>query len=250
MEIALKDAKFFKQCIDAIVNIVDEGTFEVSSEGLHLRSLDASQIAMVDFRLPKGTAFSNFDSDGVRYLSLNLLDLSKILARSRGQEKLTIRAEEKENKISFEFVSDAKRSFKTPVLDLKESAMPREPKVTFDVTVKIRATALKEALKDASLVSSHVQMDASDGKLSIEAHGDSGDMASELGGKSAKEIEVTASTPSKAMYPAEYLDKMAKAAVDSEPVTLEFGNNKPIRMSYKIGDAQLVYYLAPRVESE
>ena len=147
-------------------------------------------------------------------------------------------------------VSDAKRSFKTPVLDLKESAMPREPKVTFDVTVKIRATALKEALKDASLVSSHVQMDASDGKLSIEAHGDSGDMASELGGKSAKEIEVTASTPSKAMYPAEYLDKMAKAAVDSEPVTLEFGNNKPIRMSYKIGDAQLVYYLAPRVESE
>jgi proliferating cell nuclear antigen len=248
MEISFKDAKFFKQCVDAIANLVDEGSFEVSSAGLHLRSLDPSQISMVDFSLPQGAAFSGYQVEGIRNIALNLVDLSKILARSRPNERLSIKLDDDErNKVLLEFTAESKRSFRLPLLDLREATVPREPKTVFDVQVRIKAGAFKEMLKDASLVSSHLTLEASDHSFVVEAHGDSGDLRIE--NDKSKEVEVKAGSPAKAMYPAEYLDKMSKSAVENEPLTLEFKAANPVKMTYKIGEAQLTYFLAPRVET-
>ncbi|MBU1197280.1 proliferating cell nuclear antigen (pcna) [Candidatus Micrarchaeota archaeon] len=250
MQLTFKDAKFFKQCIDAIVHIVDEGSFEVSSEGMRLRSLDPSQIALVDFHLPKAHAFSEFEVDGARTLSLNLVDLSKVLARSRGKEKLTLRLNDEErNKVQLDFVSDAKRSFKLPLLDLRDTAMPRQPKVPFAASVTLRAGQFKDMLKDAALVSSHLQLETTEHAFIVEAHGDAGDLKIEMMSKQTKELEVKTDGEQKAMYPSEYLDKMCRAAVDLEPLVLEFKSNHPVKMSYQIGDAQFTFFLAPRVES-
>lgn len=250
MEVSFKDAKFFKQCIDAIVNLVDEGSFEFTSEGMHLRSLDASQIALVDFSLSKAHAFSSYDLESPRTLSLNLVDLSKVLARSRPNEKLTLRLDDAErNKVLLEFEADTKRSFKLPLLDLREAGMPREPKVQFEAMVVVKAGSFQDMLKDASLVSSHVSLEAADESFIVEAHGDAGDLKIESTPKHSKELQVKVSGVQKAMYPSEYLDKMCKAAVSGEPLQIEFKSNHPVRMSYKIGDAQFVFFLAPRVES-
>lgn len=250
MEFSFKDAKFFKQCIDAVGSLIDEGSFEVTKEGLHLRSLDPSQIAMVDFKLLKGHAFHSFDVEDPRTLSVNLIDLSKIIARSKGGEKVSIVFDEKEgNKLNIEFSGDAKRSFKLPLLDLREATMPKEPKVALETNVKIRAGHFKDMLKDVVLVSSHLQMEAFDHQFNIEAHGDSGDLKIENSSKSQKDLEVSAPSETKAMYPAEYLEKMVRAAVDAEAVHLEFGTNKPVKVKYKISEAEFSFFLAPRVES-
>lgn len=248
MEITFKDAKFFKQCVDAIANLVDEGSFEVSGNGLHLRSLDPSQISMVDFLLPKGKEFSSFEVEGVRNVALNLVDLSKVLARTRPGEKLSVRLDDEErNKLLLEFTADSRRSFRLPLLDLRETAMPREPKTVFDAQVRLKAGSFKEMLKDASLVSSHLSLEAGDHAFTVEAHGDSGDLRIE--NEKSKEVEVKTTAAAKAMYPAEYLDKMSKAALDHELLQLEFKSANPVKMTYKIGEAQLTYYLAPRVET-
>jgi proliferating cell nuclear antigen len=250
MEFSFKDAKFFKQCIDAVGSLIDEGSFEITKEGLHLRSLDPSQIAMVDFKLAKGHAFHSFDVEEPRNLSINLLDLSKIISRSKGSEKVSIMFDEKEgNKLNIEFSGDAKRSFKLPLLDLRETSMPKEPKVVLETTVKIRAGHFKDMLKDVVLVSSHLQMDAFDHQFNIEAHGDSGDLKIENSSKTQKDLEVHAPTETKAMYPAEYLDKMVRAAIEGEQIKIEFGTNKPVKVYYKISEAEFQFFLAPRVES-
>jgi len=89
-------------------------------------------------------------------------------------------------------------------------------------------------------------LEASKNGLIVEAHGDSGDLKIE--NKTSKELEVSGKD-SKSIYPSDYLDKMCRAASESEPLTITFGSNKPIKISYKLLDAQLVYFLAPRVES-
>jgi proliferating cell nuclear antigen len=75
MEVVIEDAKFFKSCVDAIVNIVDEGMFRISAAGIHLRTMDPSQIAMVDFAMPK-EAFSKLEVDGEATIGVSLVDLS------------------------------------------------------------------------------------------------------------------------------------------------------------------------------
>jgi len=248
MELVLEDAKFFKSCIDAIVNLVDEGSFEVSKSGLHLRTMDPSQIAMVDFTMG-GDAFKKLSVDSSATLGINLIDLSKILSRSRSSEKLSLVLDEKEaNKLSLEFAGVNKRTFKLPLLDLAVSS-PKEPKIPFDSHVKMRGGAFKELLKDASLLSSHVSLEVAADKFTLEAHGDSGDLKAETEKGSADLIELKAGTKARAMFPFEYLDDMTKACPDDATLTLELKSDAPLRLSYSIGQANLAYYLAPRVET-
>lgn len=245
-EITLEDARLFKNSIDAIGGIIEEGIFEISEKGIHLRAMDPSQIAMVDFTMPQA-AFSGYKVESPASVGLKLSDLSKVLARTRGAEKLRMALEE--NRLVLEFKGESRRTFKLPLIDA--GAPPaREPKVEFDATVKLGGSYLKDALHDAALISSHAVLEASDKKFAIEAHGDAGDLQaeSEKGAAQLQDIELKA--PARAMFPLQYLEDMAKGAASDAQITLGLKTNAPVRMMYKIGDAALVYYLAPRIESE
>lgn len=246
-EITLEDARLFKNSIDAIGGIIEEGTFEISEKGIHLRAMDPSQIAMVDFTMPQA-AFSGYTVESPASVGLKLSDLSKVLARTRGAEKLRMALEE--NRLVLEFKGESRRTFKLPLIDA--GAQPaREPKVEFDANVKLGGSYLKDALHDASLISSHVVLEASDKKFAIEAHGDAGDLQAESEkGAAPQVIDLELKAPARAMFPLQYLEDMAKGAASDAQISLGLKTNAPVRMMYKIGEASLVYYLAPRIESE
>ncbi len=247
MKLVIGDAKLFKQCIEAVVNLVDEGLFEVNEHGIHLRAMDPSQIAMVDFVLPK-SAFNEFEAEQSN-LSLNLVDFLKILSRARSDEQLILTTEEKESKCVLEFVSpNGKRHIRMPLMDLT-TASPREPKIAFDTVIKMRAGALKEMLKDAGLLSSHVVLSVDKDQFIIEAKGDSGDLHIESGKNAPHFADLSSSAKSRAMFPFEYLDNMTKACPDDSMIELSLKSDTPIKIAYSVGQAKLAYFLAPRVES-
>lgn len=248
MEFVVSDAKFFKSCVDAIANLVDEGNFELSSKGLHLRSMDPSQIALVDFSMPR-ESFETLDAGDAVTLGVNIVDFGKVLARSRGDEKLTVAMEEKENKFSLEFAGESRRKFRMPLLDLGGAA-PKEPKIAFDASVKMRGGAFKEMLRDAALFSSHVVLACREQDFVVEARGDGGETTIETRKDAASVVELKASAPARAMFPLEYLEDMTRACPDDAPVLVELKGDLPVRVSYDIGGkAHLAYYLAPRVEN-
>ncbi len=246
MKAVVEDARFFKSCMDAIVNLVDEGVFRISSSGMHLRTMDPSQIAMIDFSLPRD-AFSSLEVDGEAVVGLSLVDLSKILARTRAGEKLAVSLDEKASRLVLEFTGESKRSFRLPLLELS-AGLPKEPKISFDATAVLSGGAFKEMLKDAGLLSSHVVLEADSNEFVVEAHGDSGDLRIESRkGGAVKELKAAAR--SKAMFPYEYLDDMTSACPDDAEMDVHLKTDAPVKISYKIGKAALSYYLAPRVET-
>ncbi|NYZ78095.1 proliferating cell nuclear antigen (pcna) [Candidatus Micrarchaeota archaeon] len=247
MELVVEDAKFFKSCIDAIVNLVDEGTFEISNEGMKLRTMDPSQIAMIDFILPK-EAFSKLEIEGKTNLCVNLVDLSKVLARTRSEESLSIKLDERESRLLLEFKGESKRHFKLPLLETNAS-LPREPKIAFDAVAKLKGGAFKAMLHDAGLLSSHVVLQADDGEFVIEAHGDSGDLRIETKKDSNSLTDLKVTTKARAMFPFEYLDDITRACPEDSIVELHLKSEAPVKTVYEIGKAKLAYYLAPRVET-
>ncbi len=247
MELVIDDVKLFKSCIDAIVNLVDEGTFEVSSEGLHLRTMDPSQIAMVDFVMPKD-AFSSLNVDEKTNLCVNLADLTKVIARTRPGEQLSIKLEEKESRLTLQFSGESNRHFKLPLLEAANT-LPKEPKVTFDAVVHLKGSALKNMLHDAGLLSSHVILQAHDSEFVVEAHGDSGDLRIETKKDSPAMPFAKIDGKTRAMFPYDYLDDMTRACPDEALVELYLKSEAPIKVSYSISKTKLSYYLAPRVET-
>lgn len=248
MKLVIADAKQFKQCVEAVVNLVDEGMFEVNENCFHLRSMDPSQIAMVDFSMPKA-AFKEFDAGEQATLSLNLVDFVKILARSRPDEQLVLSTEEKEAKCVLEFISpNGKRNVRLPLMDLNTTS-PREPRIVFDTTIKMRGGTFKEMLKDAGLLSSHVILSAEPNSFIVEAKGDSGDLRIESGKNSPQFAELSSTAKSRSMFPFEYLDNITKACPEDSMMEIFLKTDAPVKIAYSVGQAKLAYFLAPRVES-
>ena len=246
-KITLDDARFWKSCIDAVSSLITEGVFEISENGIKLRAMDPSQIAMVVFNVGK-EAFVEYTTDGISNIGLNLEDLSKILARARGKEKLVMQLDEN-NKFVLEFMNDTKRKFRVPILDIDSNA-PLESKVEkieFDVNVGFPAANFKEILKDVSLISTNMTFDATEDGLIIEAHGDSGDIKEDIKKENLGSYNVK--QPAKSVFSLKYLMDITNSCPNESLISLNLKTNAPLKLEYSINEAKLVYYLAPRIES-
>lgn len=245
MEISINNAKMFKDCVDALNILIDEGEFSVGADGVKLRAMDPSQIAMVDFVLPRH-AFEKFEVANETRIGMNMDDLARIMGRVRVGEQLALKLDE--SRLGMVFKGKSSRRFSLPLLDAS-GITPKEPKIEFDSRIRIGGEVLREGLKDASLVSSHVTLKADANGFTIEAHGDKGDVINEIRKDEEALMEHAVKSDARAMYPLEYLNDILRSAASEAIVTLEMKSDAPIKVEYAIGDATVKYYLAPRIEN-
>ncbi len=245
-EIKMDDARYWKNCIDSIVSLIDEGTFTISKDGISLKAMDPSGISMVSFTIPN-KAFSKFDVDKQTVVGLNIENLSKIMASSRNGEQLLMK--DSGNKITIEFIGQtSKRRYKLPILDVRKDP-EKEPKVAFESLVEVKSDSLKEIVKDASLLSTYVGFKTDKNSFVVLAKGDAGELEEEHmnNADAVKKLDVT--KPSQATFNLEYLERMISAAPAGSNVSLSIKTEEPIKVEYKIGDAAVSYFLAPYMEN-
>ena len=246
MKIVMEEAPALKDAIEAIVNLVEEGVFEIGEEGVKLKAMDPSQISMISFVMPK-KIFREYAAGEQRRIGLNISKFSKVLARGVSGESVEMGVEEGRLVLTFKG-GKKKRTFKLPLLDLGEG-LEREPKIEYKNSVVITADALREVLKDAKLVSTHITLIADEKKFRVEIKGDDGEISEEFekDGVALKELRV--GTPAKATYPLSYMEDMIKAAKAETEITIYLENDRPLKMEYAVAGAEARYYLAPRIES-
>jgi proliferating cell nuclear antigen len=226
---------------------VEEGQFEVKEDGIHLRAMDPSQISMVSFHMPK-SAFVEYNISEERKIGIDISQLSNVLARGKRGEKAELGLEEGRLVIKF-FAEKKKKTFKIPLIEIGEG-VSREPKIEYGSHVKINADALKETLKDAKLVSSHVKLILDKNTFLMEVKGDNGDVKEEFESGSNEVAEIVTEKGVKATFPLQYLEDMVKATSASSPVTLYLETDRPMKLQYEVEGAKVTYYLAPRIETE
>lgn len=248
MKLVVSEAPALKSAIDAIVNLVEEGVFEIKKDGIFLKAMDPSQISMITFHMPK-SAFVEYDISEEQKVGLNISQFSNILSRGKHGEKAELSVDE--GRLTIAFVAEKKkRTFKIPLLDMGEGQQ-REPKVESGTFVKISAEAFKESLKDAKLLSSHVKLSLTEHAFVVEVKGESGDVRAEFERDNPEIIELKmAGGPARAAFPLQYLEDMVKASNASSPITLHLGTDKPLKIEYELAGAKAIYYLAPRIENE
>lgn len=245
-EIRVDDARVWKNCVDAIVNLIDEGTLEILADKMQLRAMDPSQIAMISFSIPK-SSFSKYEVGGSTKIGLNFENLSKILARARDKESLTLRQDE--NKLVLEFVGDSKRKFSVPIIDIPYNPQ-KEPKIEHDVLIKINGGKFKDILRDASLISSHLALEANDKGFSVSASGDSGNLDVQSSKDAEGIIGISQKQPARATFPLQYLEDIVKACPEEGELKINLKTKMPVKLEYGIGEASLTYYLAPRIDED
>jgi proliferating cell nuclear antigen len=246
----MADAKFLKDMMGAISILVDEATFDVTPEGIKLRAMDPSRVAMVDFEWPK-TIFDEYSCGEPMKMCINISEMLKLLRRTGKDESVELSLDEKTGKLKIAIKGNYSRTFNMPTLEAMDEEVPT-PKVTFNVCAKTTTQGLREAIEDASLVSDHVKIEAENGKMTLNAAGDIMGAKIEFAEGSDVLLEMNAKEVSKATFSLSYLSEIVRAALPtSEIVIIEFSTDMPIQLDFKQEkEGKLKFFLAPRIEVE
>ena len=246
----ISDAKTFKNVLTAISAIVDEATFNIGPDGIKLRAMDPSRVAMVDFEMKK-TSFDEYEAAGESKVCINLSELLKLLKRAGKDDVVEISLDEESRRFMITMRGRYTRTFNMPTLEVGEEEVP-EPRITFNVKATLTTSDLQDVLKDAALVSDNVRIEADEDNLVMVAKGDIAGAKIEIKKGSDALISMEAKERSKATFSLSYLSEIIKeASATSDIATLEFSTDMPIKLDFQQAkEGKLTFYLAPRIETE
>ena len=235
---------------NAISILIDEATFKIDEEGLKLRAMDPSRVAMIDFEWPK-TIFEEYECVSPSKICINISELLKLLRRAGKSEAVNLSLDEKTGQLQIVVTGKYKRSFTMSTLEAVEEEVPT-PKIDFNVKAKTTTQGLSQAIDDAQLVSDHVRIEADSDKLLFIASGDLMGAKITLQKGSETLLDLETKEASKATFSLSYLSEIIKAAsATSEIATLEFSTDMPIRIDFQQAkQGKLIFFLAPRIETD
>jgi len=248
-KLKVADAKLLRDMATAISILVDEATFQINPEGLKLRAMDPSRVAMIDFEWPK-TVFEEYACTEPTKMCINISELLKLLKRTGKDEVVELALDEKTGRLQVKITGKYTRNFTMPTLEASEEEVPT-PKITFNVKAKTTAEGLRQAIEDAELVSDHVRIEADMEKLVFQATGDLMGATIEIKKGSDALLDLEVKEPSKATFSLSYLSEIIKAAsATSDIATLEYSTDMPIKLDFQQAkEGKLTFYLAPRIET-
>jgi len=249
-KVKVADAKLLKDMMTAISTLIDEATFDINPDGIKLRAMDPSRVAMIDFEWPK-TIFDEYNCNEPMKMCINISEMLKLLRRTEKDESVELSLDENTGRLQITITGRYVRSFNMPTLEAVEEEVPT-PKVAFNVEAKVTTDGLAKAIEDANLVSDHVRIEIDKEKMVMRATGDLMGATIEMKKGSDAVLDLEAKEASKATFSLSYLSEIVKAATaTSDVATIEFSTDMPIRLDFQQPkEGKLTFYLAPRIEVE
>lgn len=241
----LNDTDLLVDPLSSIAEIIDEAVFKITPAGISLVAADRAMVAVADFHLSK-SAFENFEVDSDQAIGLNMSNLLSVLKRSSGKDKMNLSLVN--NKLNIEIVDGGSRKFSVPLIDVTQEEIPQIEQLQFSVKAEIQPDVLQSGVDDAEIVSDSVTFQASADTFIMKSDGDLSSSEMEIKSGSPHLVSLQSDSEAKSKYPIDYLKKMIKAAKIADTVTLQFGQDYPMKISFKSGDkASLQFILAPRM---
>ncbi|NPA47256.1 MAG: DNA polymerase sliding clamp [Thermococci archaeon] len=245
-EMVFDGAKEFADLIATASNLIDEAAFRISEDGVFMRAMDPSRVVLIDLSLPS-SVFSRFEVEEPETIGINMDHFKKVLKRGKSKDVLILRKGE-ENFLEVVFEGTAKRTFKLPLIDVDELDLEL-PELPFTARVVLLGEVLKEAVRDASLVSDAIKFLAKENEFVMKAEGETNEVEIKLTLEDEGLLDLEVEEETSSAYGISYLADMIKGFGKADEVTLRFGNEMPLEMDYFIRDeGKLVFLLAPRVE--
>lgn len=244
----LTETNLLRDSIASIAEIIDEGLFKVRKDGISFIAADRAMVSVVDFFIA-AQAFEKYEVDAEQLIGLNIPNFLSVIKRAGTGDKLSF--ELKDAKLQVVIEGASKRRFLVPLLDLSVEEIPPVNQLEFKSKVQLKSDVLQSGISDAEIIGDSIILEATPERFGMIADGDVSKAELELTKDNASLIELSVPSEMKARYALDYLKKMAKAAKLSDSVTIEHGQDYPMRISFAAGDkVRLSFILAPRVTED
>ena len=238
----------WKVITSAISTLVDEATFEATTEGISFRGMDPSHVALIDIFWPN-SAFDSYKCDSELKFGVRISEFSKLIKRTDKKDELEVSISD-EDMLQIKTIGSYKREYKMRLIESTSAAATPLPKLSFGSKLVLSLSSFDKILSDIEVVSEYVEISSYSDKIEFLGKSDTGeaDVIMEPNSEGLEEIEVK--EESKATYSLDYLLKIVKS-ISSVGVSaaIEYSTKMPIRLEFRITNiGRIHFYLAPRVQ--
>jgi len=241
----LTDIPLLKDPMVSISELIDEGNFVITKDGIRFTAADRAMVSVVDYFLSKD-AFDSYEATEDHRVGLNILNFLSVVKRAGKKDKITFEIEDAKLKVTIE--GDSKRKFFVPMLNLEDEEIPPIDKLDFKSKVVLKSDVVNNGIDDALIIGDSVIMTVGPERFSMVAEDNVKKSELELKKDNEALIEMDAASPMKSRYAIDYLSKMMKGSKMSDIVTLKHGTDYPLKIEFNSGEkAKLSFILAPRV---
>jgi len=240
-------AETLTDALDSVSVLVDECKIRLEDDGLAIRAVDPANVGMVDLDL-SADAFESYETDG-GVIGVNLARLEEFAGMADSGQLVELELDEETRKLHIQIEGlEGTLALIDPDSIRQE---PDLPDLDLSSEVVLEGADIDRAVTAADMVSDHIALgvDADEEVFYVDAEGDTDDVHLELTTE-----DLIALTPGEArsLFSLDYLKDMNKAIPKDAEVTMELGQEFPVKLHFDIaeGNGQVTYMLAPRIQSD
>ena len=244
---AIVSASTLRDALDSVSVLVDECKIRLNEEDLSIRAVDPANVGMVDLTLD-AAAFESYEADG-GVIGVNLGRLEDIAGMANSGDLVHLELDEETRKLHIEMEG---LSYTLALIDPDSIRQePDIPELDLPASIVVEGAQLDRGIKAADMVSDHIalRVDEAEEAFYIEAQGDTDDVDLKL--ERDDLIDLTAG-PANSLFSLDYLKDMNKAIPKDTEVTIELGEEFPVKLHYEFAEGlgHVTYMLAPRIQSD
>ncbi|MFC7133046.1 MULTISPECIES: DNA polymerase sliding clamp [Salinibaculum] len=243
---AIVSAETLQATLDSVGVLVDECKIHLEADGLEIRAVDPANVGMVDLSL-SAEAFESYEADG-GLIGVNLVRLQDIAGMADKDQLVHLELDEETRKLH---ISIEGLEYTLALIDpesIREE--PDLPDLDLPANIVIEGRDINRAVTAADMVSDHIELgvDAADELFYVSAEGDTDDVHLEL---DTDDLIDLVAGPAASLFSLDYLKDMNKAIPSDAEVTMELGEEFPVKLHFDIAEGQgtVTYMLAPRIQS-
>jgi proliferating cell nuclear antigen len=244
---AIVSAETLRATLDSVSVLVDECKIHLDDDGLKIRAVDPANVGMVDLTLGV-EAFESYETDGGT-IGVNLDRLEEFAGMADSGQLIHLELDEETRKLHVKI--DGLEGTLALIDPDSIRQEPDLPDLDLASTIVLEGKDINRAVKAADMVSDHIALgvNADDEVFYVDAAGDTDDVHFELDRDDL--IDLTAGD-AHSLFSLDYLKDMNKAIPSDAEVTMELGEEFPVKMHFDIAEGQgsVTYMLAPRIQSD
>ena len=249
MTIKYENGKEFKQAVELLNEFRDTQPFEVNETGLHTQSMCDTKISLIKMHLPT-PAFTEFEDVTPKRFEVNLKEWANVFKTLKKYDYIRLDADADKLYLG-NYNGGSNREFKYQIddadADCKIPSMPDRTNI-----IKVTAKHVLDAVEDAEkLECYHLTFNTGyTGDAGISFTGVYGNAGNpfKIEVKPEDVLSQEIREPAHAIYSTDFLKRFLRKLDKNTLLTLEYRTESILKMTVLIGDMQIEFYLAPRIE--
>ena len=244
-------AESLKEFIGTVGSLVDEAKLTVSEEGIQIKAVDPSHVAMIEANLIK-SAFNSYEAKNME-MGIDVDKFKNVLTVAGKDEMVDLEMDDKLNRL---VVNIGNLTRAMPLLDTSGMPDPKVPSLDLPSTVNVVVNEISQGLKASKTVSDHIALTTNKETFRLVCEGDNlNSVDLSLGKEQLEKLDSVNEVTS--LFSLEYFALMVNSLPADRILHIKLGTDLPVKIGADLAvddmtgaQGNVKFLLAPRIDRD